>query len=75
MVVNALAESPWGTFTVGFTIPLALFMGLYMYRFRKGKIAEASVIGVIGLLAAVYLGGVIAESSYASRVHIPRETL
>jgi len=49
VVVNALAESPWGTFTVGFTIPLALFMGLYMYRFRKGKIAEASVIGVIGL--------------------------
>ncbi len=50
VVVNALAESPWGTFTVGFTIPLALFMGLYMYRFRKGKIAEASVIGVWMLL-------------------------
>ena len=48
VVVNALAESPWGTFTVGFTIPLALFMGLYMYRFRKGKIAEASIIGIIG---------------------------
>ena len=46
VVVNALAESAWGTFTVAFTIPLALFMGLYMYRFRKGKIAEASIIGV-----------------------------
>src|SRR5690349_17024973 len=57
VVVNALAESPWGTFTVAFTIPLALFMGLYMYRFRKGKIAEASIIGVVGLLFAVYLGG------------------
>ncbi|HMG71915.1 MAG TPA: carbon starvation CstA family protein [Pyrinomonadaceae bacterium] len=66
VVVNALAESPWGTFTVGFTIPLALFMGLYMYRFRKGKIVEASVIGVIGLLGAVYLGGKIADSSWAS---------
>jgi carbon starvation protein len=66
VVVNALAESPWGTFTVGFTIPLALFMGLYMYRFRKGKIVEASIIGVVGLLFAVYLGGKIADSSWAA---------
>jgi carbon starvation protein len=66
VVVNALAESPWGTFTVGFTIPLALFMGLYMYRFRKGKIAEATAIGVVGLLLAVYLGGRIADSSWAA---------
>src|SRR5467141_1465924 len=66
VVVNALTESPWGTFTVGFTIPLALFMGLYMYRFRKGKILEASVIGVIGMLLAVYLGGRIADSSWAA---------
>ncbi|MGQ0763200.1 MAG: carbon starvation CstA family protein [Acidobacteriota bacterium] len=66
VVVNALAESPWGTFTVGFTIPLALFMGLYMYKFRKGRITEASIIGVIGLLFAVWLGGEIAESSWAA---------
>jgi carbon starvation protein len=66
VVVNALAESPWGTFTVGFTIPLALFMGLYMYRFRKGRIAEATVIGVVGLLLAVYVGGKIADSSWAA---------
>jgi carbon starvation protein len=66
VVVNALAESPWGTFTVGFTIPLALFMGLYMYRFRKGKIVEASVIGVVGMLLAVYLGGRVADSSWAA---------
>jgi carbon starvation protein len=66
VVVNALAESPWGTFTVGFTIPLALFMGLYMYRFRKGRIAEASAIGVVGLLFAVWVGGKIAESSWAA---------
>ena len=66
VVVNALAESPWGTFTVGFTIPLALFMGLYMYRFRKGRTAEATVIGVIGLLLAVYFGGRIADSSWAA---------
>src|SRR6201993_2514388 len=65
VVVNALAESPWGTFTVGFTIPLALLMGLYMYRFRRGRIGEASAIGVEGLLFAVFLGGKIADSSCA----------
>src|ERR1700753_2292785 len=66
VVVNALAESPWGTFTVGFTIPLALFMGLYMYRFRKGKVLGATLSGVIGLLLAVYLGGRVADSSWAT---------
>jgi carbon starvation protein len=75
VVVNALAESPWGTFTVGFTIPLALFMGLYMYRFRKGKIVEATVIGVIGLLLAVYLGGRVAESSFAPSLTFSRNTV
>jgi carbon starvation protein len=75
VVVNALAESPWGTFTVGFTIPLALFMGLYMYRFRKGKIVEATVIGVIGLLLAVYLGGRVAESSLAPSLTFSRNTV
>ncbi len=75
VVVNALAESPWGTFTVGFTIPLALFMGLYMYRFRKGKIAEASIIGIVGLLFAVWLGGRIAESSLAGPFTLSRNTL
>ena len=75
VVVNALAESPWGTFTVGFTIPLALLMGLYMYRFRKGKIVEASVIGVVGLLAAVYLGGRIADSTWAQSFTLSRNTV
>src|SRR5919199_672119 len=75
VVVNALAESPWGTFTVGFTIPLALFMGLYMYRFRKGRIVEASVIGVIGLLLAVFLGGRIADSSWAQSFTFSKHTV
>jgi carbon starvation protein len=75
VVVNALAESPWGTFTVGFTIPLALLMGLYMYRFREGKIVEASVIGVVGLLAAVYLGGRIADSPWAQAFTLSRSTV
>jgi carbon starvation protein len=63
VVVNALAESAWGTFTIGVTIPIALFMGLYMYRFRKGKIGEASAIGVTLLLIAVVAGKWIAHSS------------
>src|SRR5512141_2874254 len=63
VVVNALSESPWGTFTIGTTIPLALFMGFYMYRFRKGHIAEATVIGVIGLLLAVAFGKPLASSA------------
>src|SRR5512132_2735215 len=75
VVVKALGESPWGTFTVGFTIPLALFMGLYMYRFRKGKIAEATIIGVIGLFAAVIIGGRIAESSFASAFTFSESTI
>ncbi|MCS6805766.1 MAG: carbon starvation protein A [Acidobacteriota bacterium] len=62
-VVNALRESSWGTFTIGVTIPLALFMGLYMYRFRKGKIAEGTAIGVVGLIAAVIIGKYIPDSS------------
>ena len=75
VVVNALAESPWGTFTVGFTIPLALFMGLYMYRFRRGKIAEATILGIVGLLFAVFIGGRIADSSWASTFTLSRNSI
>ncbi len=75
VVVNALAESAWGTFTVGFTIPLALLMGLYMYRFRKGRIGEASVIGVVGLFFAVIAGGWVAESSWAQSFTFSRNTI
>ncbi|MEO7156334.1 MAG: carbon starvation CstA family protein [Vicinamibacterales bacterium] len=74
-VVNALQESAWGTFTIGVSIPLALFMGLYMYRFRKGKIAEATVIGVIGLFLAVILGKPIAASAVGHWFHLSREQL
>src|SRR3982751_4949613 len=75
VVVNALAESPWGTFTVGFTIPLALLMGLYMYRFRKGRIGEASAIGVAGLFLAVIVGGWVAESSWAPSFTFSKNTI
>lgn len=65
VVVEALAESPWGTFTVGLTIPMALAMGWWMYRIRPGDIRGATIAGVIGLLFAVWAGGWIAESSFA----------
>jgi carbon starvation protein len=55
-VVNALQDSPWGTFTIATTIPLALFMGLYMYRLRKGAYVSGTIIGVVGLVLAVVLG-------------------
>jgi len=56
VVVNALAESAWGTFTIAMTIPIALLMGMWMFRFRKGKTTEATIIGVILLAAAVIFG-------------------
>src|SRR3954470_22181837 len=74
-VVNALHESPWGTFTIGVSIPLALFMGLYMHRFRRGRIAEATVIGVIGLMAAVVLGKPVAASSIGHWFTLSRDQL
>ena len=52
-VVNALADSAWGTFTIAMTIPIGMFMGLWMYVWRKGRITEATIIGVIAMLAAV----------------------
>jgi carbon starvation protein len=74
-VVNALQESAWGTFTIGVSIPLALFMGLYMYRIRKGRIAEATVVGVIGLALAVILGKPIAASPIGEWFVLSREEL
>jgi carbon starvation protein len=56
IVVNALADSSWGTFTISMTIPIGIFMGLWMYVWRKGRITEATIIGVIAMLAAV-VGG------------------
>ncbi|MGH7800211.1 MAG: carbon starvation CstA family protein [Thermodesulfobacteriota bacterium] len=72
VVVNALSESSWGTFTIASTIPIALFMGLYMYRFRKGRIAEGTIIGVIFLILAVIFGKDIAHSSLAPYFTFPK---
>ena len=61
VVVNALAESPWGVFTVGATVPIAMFMGGYLRWFRAGKVLEASVMGVVLLLLAVVGGQWVSE--------------
>ena len=62
-VVNALAESSWGVFTLAASIPLALGMGIYMYVLRKGKVLEATLLGVAGMVAAVVFGRDVAASS------------
>ncbi|WP_298267599.1 carbon starvation CstA family protein [Geobacter sp.] len=61
-VVNSLAKSPWGTFTIFLTIPIALFMGLYLYRIRPGRVGEVSAIGFVLLLVAVGAGHAIPGS-------------
>ncbi len=72
-VVNALRDSSWGTFTIAMTIPIALFVGLWMYRIRPGKIGEASLIGVIGVLVSVIIGGMIPQSWLAPYFTFSRE--
>jgi carbon starvation protein len=62
-VVNALEHSAWGTFTIGMSIPLALFVGWYMYRLRPGHVTEATILGLAGLLLCVVLGKPLAASS------------
>ncbi|HGN1706969.1 TPA: carbon starvation CstA family protein [Providencia rettgeri] len=64
IVVKALAESPWGVFTVCSTVPIALFMGIYMRYIRPGRVGEVSVIGIVLLVASIWFGGVIAHDPY-----------
>jgi carbon starvation protein CstA len=76
VVVNALRGSPWGTFTVFCTIPIALIMGIYGRLLRPGRIAEMSVIGVVLLLAALIYGRTVAETpSLASIFNLPGTSL
>jgi len=62
VVVNALAHSPWGTFAVACTIPIALLMGVYNRYFRPGRIGEMSIIGFVLLIAALVFGRTVAET-------------
>src|SRR5467141_4122723 len=62
VVVKALAESPWGVFTVGATIPIAMLLGGYLRFWRIGKVSEASIFGVLLLLLAVWGGKLVHQS-------------
>ena len=66
VVVNALNESPWGVFSIAMTIPIALFMGVYLRFLRPGRVSEVSLIGVVLLLLAVVSGGWVAETSWGA---------
>jgi len=68
VVVNALAASPWGVFSVAMTIPIALLMGCYLRFFRPGKVSEVSVIGFVLLLAAIVGGGLIADTAWGAEL-------
>jgi carbon starvation protein len=65
VVVNALAESSWGTFSIAMTIPIAIFVGLYMDKLRPGKITEASIIGVTLVVLCIALGEPLSRSPWA----------
>jgi len=62
VVVNALKGSPWGTFTIAMTMPIALFMGLYLRYARPGKVLECSALGFVLVLASIYGGKAVAAA-------------
>nr|WP_206440171.1 carbon starvation CstA family protein [Streptomyces scabichelini] len=75
VIVNALAESPWGTFSIAMTIPIALLMGFYLRVLRPGRVSEVSLIGVALLLLALVSGRWVAESSWADAFTLAPSTL
>jgi carbon starvation protein len=74
-VVNALTHSAWGTFTIAMSIPIALFMGIYLYRIRYGRVGETTAIGVTLLLVAVIAGRFIPGSPLEGLFTLPRTAL
>ncbi|MEU1475747.1 carbon starvation CstA family protein [Streptomyces sp. NPDC005760] len=75
VIVNALAASPWGTFSIAMTIPIALLMGFYLRVLRPGRVSEVSLIGVGLLLLALVAGRWVAESSWAGAFTLAPSTL
>jgi carbon starvation protein len=75
VVVNALAASPWGVFSIGLTIPIALFMGFYLRNLRPGRVMEVTVIGVALLLLAIIGGGYVDEMGIAEALTLSPRTL
>ncbi|WP_199286806.1 carbon starvation CstA family protein [Nocardioides houyundeii] len=75
VVVNALAESPWGVFSIGLTIPIALFMGFYLRHLRPGRVFEVTLIGVALLLAAIVGGGYVDQLGLEGALTLTKEQL
>jgi carbon starvation protein len=75
VVVNALANSPWGTFSIAMTIPIAFFMGFYLRTLRPGRVMETTAIGVTLLLLAIVAGGFVQDSSLADTFTLSPEAL
>jgi carbon starvation protein len=68
IVVNALKSSPWGTFTIAMTMPIALLMGVYLRRIRPGKVLEVSALGFILVLAAIWGGQFVSQNAVLARL-------
>jgi carbon starvation protein len=68
IVVNALKSSPWGTFTIAMTMPIALLMGVYLRRIRPGKVLEVSALGFILVLAAIWGGQFVSQNAALARI-------
>src|SRR3984885_9798100 len=68
VVVNALKASPWGTFTIAMTIPIALLMGIYLRRIRPGKVLEVSALGFVMVLAAIWGGQYVSQNATLATV-------
>ncbi|HVP55865.1 MAG TPA: carbon starvation CstA family protein [Candidatus Eisenbacteria bacterium] len=76
IVVNALKSSPWGTFTIAATMPIAVLMGLYLRRIRPGKVLEASLLGFLLVLAAIFAGQWVSQTpSWAAVFTLTAPTL
>ncbi len=75
VVVNALADSPWGTFSIAMTIPIALLMGFYLRTLRPGRVLETTAIGVALLILAIIGGGIVQDSRWAEAFTLSPETL
>lgn len=74
-VVNALYHSPWGVFSVGLTIPISLFIGIYLKYLRANRIIEATIIGMVLIIAGVVAGPFVAKSSFAHYLNFDVKTL
>jgi len=74
-VVNALKHSPWGTFTVGATIPIAIFVGVYLKYLRKERILEGTIIGMVLILLAVFFGPSIQHTAFGEWLNFDEKQL